>query len=315
MARRVLVAVGSFLRRLPRVLVLAGGATLLALGIAAIWYLARPAQPARCSTPCLCRYCDEPLVNGRCPTTLDGGCIGGAGNCTSGDNCEWSGQAGGCGPVKCGCRNRDCLPGDDGKPTPTPPPPTPAPKACQAPWDEVKKPSLAGVDYRPSHPVVVGQDPDPIGFTIPLTARGGVAIRHTYRQVRLCQPGPGKYPDDCPAGPWYWDCEEKQERFDDPLVKIDITMDLDPASSAWINGYLNGRYTGAHAQEDLPARWKFWEGVSMSFTEEWHYMPKDPGAHQGEIILFTRGTPISPAQEVHVPYRVPVWLIDTTIGE
>jgi hypothetical protein len=297
--------------RVPRAAAIVGAGTLLAAALALVWLLATPAQPASCGTPCLCRYCDEPLVNGRCGTTGDGGCIGCAGTCTSKDNCMWSGSSGGCGPISCGCRNRDCLPQETAVPTPPPPTPPPPPPSCQPSWDEIRKPSLAGTDYKPAHPVVVTQDPDAVGFTIPLSANSGQAIRHTYEHVKVCRDGS----NDCPNGPWDWECEEHTTTYNDPLIKIDITMDLDASSKDWINGYLNRRYYGAHQLEDLPNQWVFWEGEAMQVQEDWHYSPRDPGLHRGEIILFTKGTPISAPQEVRIPYQVPVWLVDTTIGQ
>ena len=75
---------------------LAASALLLAVIVLVIWLIATASAPqqALCQTPCLCRYCDEPTVNGRCPTSGDGGCIGCAGACTSPNNCEWSGSSG-----------------------------------------------------------------------------------------------------------------------------------------------------------------------------------------------------------------------------
>ncbi len=193
-------------------------------------------------------------------------------------------------------------------PPPTPPPP---PKECPAPWDEVKKPTLASTDYSPAFPTVVGQDPSAVGFSIPVTARGGSATRHTWKRVKHCRDGS----DDCPNGPWDYDCEEVKVTYNDPLVRIDVSMDLAGSSKGWINGYLNGRYYGARQQEDLPQLWRLWGGSSMLVTDRFHYMPKDPGTHQGEFILITEGTPISGPQEIHVPYQVPVYLMDTTIGK
>ncbi len=274
---RPLVAV-----RVPRAVAVGGAGTLLAAAIALVWIAATPAQPASCGTPCLCRYCDEPLVNGRCGTTGGGGCIGCAGTCTSKLNCLWSGSAGGCGPISCGCRDKDCMPEETAVPKTPPPPPPPPPPSCQPAWDEIKKPSLAGTGYRPSHPVVVTQDPGAVGFTIPISAQGGQATRHTYHSVKVCRGGTGS---DCLGGHWDSECEERKTTYDDPLIKIDITMDLDVSSKSWIDGYLNGRYYGAHQLEGLPKQWVFWEGEAMSVQEEWHYSPRDPGLHRGDIIL------------------------------
>ena len=104
---------------------LAVSAFLLAVIGVAIWWIASATAPqqALCQSPCLCRYCDEPTINGRCPTSGDGGCIGCAGACAGDNDCRWSGSAGGCGPISCGCRDSDCA----AQPEPTSPPATAVP--------------------------------------------------------------------------------------------------------------------------------------------------------------------------------------------
>jgi hypothetical protein len=287
------------------------------------------AKVARCDQGCQCHYCDsfengQCIVNGRPASCGDWnglgqgqGCVG---MCTSFDppNCLGRDGVGGCGYI-CDCRNSDCLPDALKTPEVTPPPPPTEPPCvnCRCPQPEVtvKKPKMAGTDYRPPYPVVVRQDPNALGFEISVDAQGGSATRKWWKQVKKCTGVDGNYPGDCPEGPWEYDCEEKQLTYNDPIERIEVTMDLAGSSRGWITGYLNSRYYGASVREPLPHKWEFWTGSSMRVMSTFHYMPEDPGTHQGDFILYTTGTPISAPQEVHIPYQVPVHLVDTTIGK
>ena len=299
-----------------------------------IWWVVTAAAPqqALCQSPCLCRYCDQPLENGRCPTTGDGGCIGCAGACTSPGNCGWTGSAGGCGAVSCGCRGSDCTGNDDDDhnkpvtvtPTPTPPPGCPVP-GTPVVWLEIIEPKIAEVRYEPPYPVVVGQDPDRYGFDLLINANGGRANKWKRETIQVCDAG-GRYPDDCPDGPWHWECPDVcLECYDDPFDTIQIHMRLADSSLDWLRGELATRYTGAQPREGLPRSWQL-RGVTdqMIVAARWHYAPGspdalstgpvDPGIHGGRIVGTTKGTPLNPPQVVERAFSVPVHLLDTTIG-
>ena len=313
----------------------AGAALLLAVSGPAIWLVvtATAPQPALCQSVCQCWYCDEPVINGVCPSSGDGGCIGCAGACASPDNCLWSGSLGGCGPISCGCRDSDCaaapqptVPPATPVPTPTPPPGCPDPGAPPT-WIEIIKPRIAAVDYEPDHPVVIGQDPDRRGFDLLLNATGGQARRWRRATQQFCDDGGGIYPADCPDGPWHWDCPDRIiEHYDDPFQAIEVRMRLADASVEWIEEDLPGRYYGAARKEGLPHVWAL-RGVNgqMAVAQRWRYAPGqpdvlstgpiDPGIHGGKTVGTTRGTPLNPPQIVERPFSVPVYLLDTTIGQ
>ncbi len=312
------------------------GAALLLAGIGlAIWLVmtATAPQTALCQSVCQCWYCDEPVINGVCPSSGDGGCIGCAGACASPDNCLWSGSLGGCGPISCGCRDSDCdaapeptVPPATPVPTPTPPPGCPDPGAPIT-WIEIIKPRIAEADYDPDHPVVIGQDPDRRGFDLLLNATGGQARRWRRATQQFCDDGSGIYPADCPDGPWHWDCPDViSERYDDPFQAIEVRMRLADASVEWIEEDLPGRYYGAARKEGLPRVWALRNVAGqMAVAQRWRYAPGqpdvlstgpvDPGVHGGKIVGTTRGTPLNPPQIVERPFSVPVYLLDTTIGQ
>ncbi len=197
-------------------------------------------------------------------------------------------------------------PGDDNAPTPEPTAP-----ACRAPFTKVIRPTGAW-RTAPPFPLVDGQDPDRRGFDLVLDLRGGRAERWTQRAVKVC-PNGGTAPDDCPNA-WRWECRWFVTRYPDPIVSVRVTMDLAPATRQWLQD-LARRYYGYTPREKLPATLAVWTGRSMRVQTAWTYHPQDPGVHEGEIVIRTAGTPISPPQEVRIPYRVRVYLKDTTILE
>lgn len=304
-------------------------ASLLALSGALIWWVAAATapRPALCAGVCQCWYCDEPTINGVCPSSGDGGCIGCAGACAADDDCRWSGSLGGCGPISCGCRDADCAaPPVTPVATPTPPPGCPAPGAPIT-WVEVIPPRIAAVQHEPEHPVVIGQDPDRRGFDLLVAATGGQARQWRRETKQLCDDGSGVYPGACPGGPWHWDCtDELIVRYDDPYRAIEVRMRLADTAVAWIEGELPGRYYGAARKERLPRTWAL-RGVAgqMVVSQRWRYAPGqpdalsqgpvDPGVHGGKIVGWTVGTPLNPPQIVERAFSVPVYLLDTTIGQ
>lgn len=279
---------------------------------------------------CQAWYCDL-VINGQCherrgsgyvpsnPVGCLGNCGGGTGSCSSGRCangdpyrcCAQPGQ-GGCGPILMGVRGSDCC-GDAGS-TPTPAP-TPTPPTCDG--ERTQRFPPRG-DYRqePAHAVVVGQDPGVKGFTLRLDLHGGRAERWKLETKQMCTTGGGEYPQDCPSGPWEWRCVwEMQARYNDPIVKVDVAMRLHESTIAWIEGALAGRYRGAERQEPLPGVFGVWQGRAMAVRADWNYLPSDPGIHGGRILVTTAGTPISPPQQISIPFEVPVYLKDTTLWE
>ena len=198
--------------------------------------------------------------------------------------------------------------------TPTPGPnPTPEPTApaCRAPFTRVIRPR-GDWSVEPPYPLVDGQDPDRRGFDLVLDLQGGRAERWTQRAVKVCPSG-GTAPDDCPNS-WQWQCRWFVTRYNDPIVSVQVSMDLSPSSKAWLQD-LGRRYYGLQAREVLPATFDVWTGRAMRVRRAWTYHPLDPGVHEGEIVIRTAGTPISRPQEVRVPYEVRVYLKDTTITD
>jgi hypothetical protein len=68
-----------------------------------------------------------------------------------------------------------------------------------------------------------------------------------------------------------------------------------------------------------------WRNWAMRGIERWRYAPGqpdvlsqgplDPGIHGGKIVGTTRGTPLNPPQIVERAFSVPVYLLDTTLGD
>ena len=242
---------------------------------------------------------------------------------------------GGCGPV-CGCRDSDC----GGGPVPTGNPPTPVvtpeptpPPDCPAPgevreWINLIPPKLTFAGFKPDHPVVVEQDPDKQGFQMHITGTGGRYEHKTQRLEKVCddQPEPiNGTPQPCRE--WHYECPIRcAECYNDPFAGIQVRMRLADSTMEWIQGELASRYTGAEPKEGLPRTWQL-PGVygQMSVDQWWIYAPGkpdilsngplDPGIHGGKIVGWTTGTPKSAPQRVAAPFAVPVYLLDTTIGQ
>ena len=282
---------------------------------------------------CQAWYCDD-VSAGQCykrngdgsysptnPIGCSGNCSGGSkGECSSGTcsngkayKCCAQSGSGGCGPILMGVRGSDCCGGGSGS-TPTPAP-TPTPPPCDGERINVRKPR-GSYEQDPPHAIVVGQDPSVRGFDLEIDLRAGRAERWTMETKQLCSGGSGAFPDDCPPGPWRWACVwELQERYNDPIVKVEVGMRLHENTIKWIEGELRSRYRGAQRTEPLPKVFTIWEGRAMSVVEDWNYLPNDPGMHGGRIIITTAGTAISPPQQVSIPFEVHVYLKDTTLWE
>ena len=281
---------------------------------------------------CQAWYCDR-VIHSQCykrngdgsysptdPIGCSGNCSGGPSACSSGDcpdgksyRCCAQPGAGGCGPHLMGIRGSDCC-GGSSDTTPTPAP-TPTPPPCDGERIDVRKPR-GSYEQDPPHAVVVGQDPSVRGFDLEIDLRGGRAERWSMESKQLCDGGAGEYPADCASGPWHWSCVwELQERYNDPIVKVEVGMRLHENTIRWIEGELRTRYPGTTRTEPLPKVFTIWEGRSMSVVEDWNYLPSDPGVHGGRIIVTTAGTPISEPQQVSIPFEVHVHLKDTTLWE
>lgn len=281
---------------------------------------------------CQAWYCDR-IINGQChqrngdgsysptnPVGCVGNCGGGSGacnqgQCPDGDDYKCCAQPGigGCGPHLMGVRGSDCCGGGPGA-TPTPAP-TPTPPPCDGERIDVREPR-GSYEQDPPHAIVVGQDPTVRGFDLEIDLRGGRAERWIMESKQRCDDGSGEYPDDCPSGPWHWTCVwELQERYNDPISKVEVAMRLHEDTIAWIEGELSARYPGTRRTEPLPKVFTVWEGRAMSVFEDWNYLPSDPGLHGGRIIITTAGTPISEPRQVSIPFEVIVHLKDTTLWE
>ena len=281
---------------------------------------------------CLALYCDR-IINGQChkrngdgsysptnPIGCSGNCAGGSSRCSSGVcpdgksyRCCAQPGAGGCGRYLLGVRGSDCCGGRSGS-TPTPAP-TPTPPPCDGERVDVRKPR-GSYEQDPPHAVVVGQDPAARGFDLEVVIRGGRAERWTMESKQLCDNGAGEYPNDCASAPWHWSCVwELQERYNDPIVKVEVGMRLHEDTIRWIEEELSARYPGTKRTEPLPKVFTIWKGRAMSVSKDWNYLPSDPGVHGGRIIVTTAGTPISGPQQVSIPFAVPVYLKDTTLWE
>jgi hypothetical protein len=173
----------------------------------------------------------------------------------------------------------------------------------------------ADITYEPPFPLVARQDTTNTGFTLTFNLTGGEAKKYEQRPEQRCRGG-GEYPDDCPNN-WRWVCvREIVERYDDPIVEVNLGMRLGDGVKEWIENDLGSRYYGAKPQEDLPRVWQLYDGPGvMEWTYDFEYHPYDPGTHGGRLMVTTRGTPLSEPQRVSFPYSVPVYLWDTTQGE
>ena len=269
------------------------------------WHFFGHPKKAGCVGLCQCCYCDK-VVGGVCIVNgQPSACIGCVGACNGCPHCNGKAGQGGCGKKVIWCRGTDCCGGPTPPPRPTPTP-TPPPN-CHGEWNVIKRPAVTSWKYKPPFPVVIGQEPFYGGFTLDVYARGGWAERW--------QKYPKKHCDNGSCSRWHWVCARKVlHHYDDPLVRIDLTMDLAASSREWIYGDLAARYPGAHVKEKLPWQAPLWSGRADSVhTQLKKYPAEDPGKHVGDIILTTAGTPLNPPQRISVPYMVPVYLTDTEL--
>ncbi len=273
------------------------------------------AAPARCAGLCQACYCDQ-LINGVCYVKgRPSACIGCVGSCVADENCQCQPGKGGCGRVIAWCRSRDCLPRPGPQVSPTPrPTPTPTPPACtERVYHHVQPPRVLDWWHEPDFPTVVGQDPTFRGFDLHVRAQGGFAETRQVSLEQVCPDG-STDPTACPQS-WRWQCRERVlAHHDDPIVAVALTMELAPSAQGWLQDDLARRYYHAHPQEGLPKRLPLWQGRAMAVeTTLWEYRALDPGLHVGEIQVTTQGTPLNPPQEIAEPYRVPVYLLDSTM--
>lgn len=287
---------------------------LVAIGIAIIViFLTGFIKKGNCTGVCQCCYCDY-VLNGVCIVNgSPSSCIGCVGNCVSTNSCQGAPGQGGCGSYIAWCRDSDCQPSTPPAPPTPPPTPTPVPPCDTTPYVVVSRPA-ATWQIRPPFPIVIGQDPYMRGVDFYIDAHGGWAEKRKQEPTQVCNGG-GTYPQDCPND-WHWTCPERVlEHYDDPLVKIKLTMDLAPSSKEWITGELARVYPGAHIKERFPKEFDIYNGLTMRYAA-WvlrSYAAQDPGYRVGDIVLKTAGTPLSSPQTVYVPYRFPVYLAESTI--
>jgi len=277
-------------------------------------------QTGQCSGLCQACYCEGfKLINGVMTCTVNGvpsACIGCVGSCVSVNHCMAAPGQGGCGAYIVWKRHSDCAPTPP-PPTPTKQPtptPTPPPQCRPRTWVEIKEPG-ADIDHEPPFPLVARQDTTNTGFTVTFNAHGGYAEKRRQEPKQMCRHG-GAYPDDCPND-WQWVCvRETLEHYDDPIIQVDMKMDLGEGVRDWIVNVLGSRYYGAHVQEDLPLLLMLYQGGPglMSWDGSFEYHPYDPGTHTIDLHITTTGTPLTSPQHVTIPYDVPVYLWDATYG-
>ena len=274
-------------------------------------------QTSECAGLCQACYCENfKLINGVNTCIVNGApsaCVGCVGACAGLDNCLASPGQGGCGAYIVWQRDSDCgptprPPTPTARPTPTP---TPPPQCRPRTWVEVTKPG-ADIKHEPPYPLVARQDTTNTGFTLEIIAHAGYAEKREQEPEQMCRHG-GAYPEDC-RNDWQWVCVRRTlERYDDPMVDIDLDMDLGEGVREWIENDLGSRYYGAHVQEDFPKAWRLYRGPGlMTWTHDFEYHPYDPGTHTVALQITTMGTPLSEPQHVTIPYDVPVYLWDTS---
>ena len=192
--------VSSFsLRR--RILSLGAIVALAALIGVGVWLSEKP-QPAYCATSCQCCYCDErPTVSAW--STVAPPVASVAWRCTKRRRRflrtfrRPAGAAAGETLSGAGIPTAVLKPAPiQNPPTPVPPRPTPPPPpTCPAlgevrEWTNLIPPKIGKPEYKPDHPVVLGQDPNKTGFEIHLTFDGGRYEHKTQRLEKVCDDQP-----------------------------------------------------------------------------------------------------------------------------
>ena len=121
-----------------------------------------------------------------------------------------------------------------------------------------------------------------------------------------------KHPVKVGGRHWHWVCRtDRLRHYDDPIISIDLTMRRSAQSREWMEKELSKRYYRAKYLEKLPWQERIWQGVSMSVVAGlYKYQAEDPGWHEGQAVVKSRGTPLSPPYVLRLPYRVRVWLLD-----
>ena len=288
-------------------------------------------QASLCGGGCTCSYADR-IINGQ-PYTHGAQGFGLCSTSCSTDRCNFRPGVDGCGAILyLGCTDLNCRASTPPARPPVPvhprviiPPPAnpkpeptaPVPTDCSVPreWVELQQPRIARVFHLPPYPVlqsqVTARETVP-EVTFSVDVRGGKALLKVREQETVC-PGGGRYPDDCP-GSGVKRCRTRTKAtYQDPVVRVQATLQLTGKSQSWINGYLASRYLQAYVRQ--PASTLDWTGSTMSSLialPTWD--PLDPGRHAAQVVATTLGTPISKPQTVSHTHLVDVSLLDTTLA-
>ena len=171
-------------------------------------------------------------------------------------------------------------PGNTPAPTSTSgPPPTPVPSAtpCVPHYDP---PAISLNGYTPSYPIVIGQDPDEVGFdaVVGITA--------------------GQKTNSCP-GP---------TRRSLSSVTLDYVT-LADSSQAWIETELAAAYPGAHVLDNYPVNPSYTVSLSgHTGTVSFHHDPLDPGYYDVVVTAIQ-----DDGQSTTQTLQIPVYLLESTI--
>ncbi len=187
-------------------------------------------------------------------------------------------------------RAQDCLlctgGGDPSTPTPAPPtnppptnPPPPPPTAtpCVPHYDP---PAISLDGYTPAYPLVIGQDPDRVGFDAVVGITAG-------QKTNSC-PGPNQ------------------------RSLSGVTLDyvtLAAGSQAWIETELAAAYPGAHVLGNYPVNPDYTVSLNgHTGTLSFHHDPLDPGYYDVVVTAIQ-----DDGQSKTQTLQIPVYLLESTI--
>jgi hypothetical protein len=142
--------------------------------------------------------------------------------------------------------------------------------------------NLASISISPSHPLVIGQDPDRLGVDVgAIAAQGG--LRHC--------------PDDGSRG---------------KITGFSVQVALSSASQAWILGDLRLKYPGAEIKGAYPFQPQpnAFGLQSSSASLSFHFDPLDPGTYAVTINVTQED-----GKTATGTLAVPVWLLEGTLTQ
>jgi len=222
---------------------------------------------------------------------------------------------------------------------PNTPEPTPVPDHCPSPVITYRQPT-AGFNTSPPYPIVIGQDPERVGWNVCVTIQSYPVVYEHWdweivgykdeTRVQCCHAS-GLCQDDlapCNNGWEDWssktttvqvpvyDCVYHKETYPDPieLGTIRLAASLSQESKNWIERDLAQRYPGAHVKhpdwEIIPAGgWKGDHTVSACINVPF----EDPGTYAVTLDARTHGTKYTLPLSLHKEFEQKVYLIETTL--